>query len=1060
MPSVDLQQELQTEDAENIHVNSVFTKNSEDPACADEEMKETTEDKVTRALMFLAPKPLSKEAKLLLTALEASSLAFIFNRIFSRSKLSNKELVHFLHIFSGSFLKNRTEENIKLIDVAKIVDFKFPSQDKYLDRLVLVYFEIINKILPYIPDLLQNEILNRYIYLFENRICKSMALYRLFSGFIFASDSMIREFVSRGMYRRFPFLKEFILDLSEHEAEHNAEHKAEHKSEHKLCREHIIKIGYECSDMRHLVYSILVHHGHSNLDWLAHHWEIERSIPIPVQFYRYDALVHMENLAENRMKKMINKDPKSIFSERAALKEEECFNSGNHSKREQPLILKNEIQHLIKMLNENNKETASLLQNEKNINLKTKFNIIKASKDVDLKSLGRFLCKEENYSFMEQFALSFHFQGLCLLESLRVFLSSFYMNGESQIIERVIKAFVRSWMAANDKEESLFPLYKSLSYSFIALNTMLHNPSIEKRPSFEDYLRLVEWKEKQVFDYSTMLGFYSNIKADEIKFPTAWTDSYEVFLSTADISSSFNYNEFSLLNSEDTIGEKINLNNEITMRRNNKSHQVCEECAAFAYCHIWNKISKDYFSMEPSKYFWLSEQIEILSGYKDSDFLAPYVLAQNDTGRAISAFALFIRTNRLSKSLLDKLISNLANTFKPKTSLFYEFKSIFNINKMATSMEHILSRTGKDFVSAITEFISMDFPDRSMFNSNIEYFYMNFYNANHNVENTHNVKSHNTNTPNINTHNEPNKDNLSTEIQAFIKDIFRRIVLNNHAMLDNLNFLDRDVLVGVVEQAPDKIALLSDENKLLFLESKNTYSRNEYDVFRGIDAVNEHSFDVFCKMGREYGYRDFINLKEESLPGGIEENKSRWSLGPYSCYEKYAEYLKSEENLIKMYKLSDNIWSVSRLSAINSEKCCMEEDVFQDYECFAYMVLKCSIVGGERLHKHMKYVLMYLSESMILLVRCIDSVYGAFALLDGRIIEVFRSILIQRYRRYSDTRLVCCRANSIKNDRNNEGSSESMAKEIEGFYARLVEHGVLSSAELGLSKEDLDVVNL
>lgn len=49
--------------------------------------------------------------------------------------------------------------------------------------------------------------------------------------------------------------------------------------------------------------------------------------------------------------------------------------------------------------------------------------------------------KEKCIKVMEGYINSFHFQGLSVVEGLRLFLSNFLMFGESQMIERVLNSF-------------------------------------------------------------------------------------------------------------------------------------------------------------------------------------------------------------------------------------------------------------------------------------------------------------------------------------------------------------------------------------------------------------------------------------------------------------------------------------------------------------------------------------------------------------------------------------------------------------------------------------------
>ena len=93
---------------------------------------------------------------------------------------------------------------------------------------------------------------------------------------------------------------------------------------------------------------------------------------------------------------------------------------------------------------------------------------------------------------LQAYCASFHFEGLSLLDSLRMFLAAFRLPGEAQQIDRILQSFADHSSRKCDESMSgmlkLFPEDEKkasdtaylLSFSIIMLNTDLHNPNIRR----------------------------------------------------------------------------------------------------------------------------------------------------------------------------------------------------------------------------------------------------------------------------------------------------------------------------------------------------------------------------------------------------------------------------------------------------------------------------------------------------------------------------------------------------------------------------------------------------
>lgn len=78
----------------------------------------------------------------------------------------------------------------------------------------------------------------------------------------------------------------------------------------------------------------------------------------------------------------------------------------------------------------------------------------------------------------ENFVSLFNFHDLSIVSALRLFLDSFRLPGEAQLIDRIMEAFAKRFF-----EHSPGPLANAdaayvLSFSVIMLNTDRHNPGV------------------------------------------------------------------------------------------------------------------------------------------------------------------------------------------------------------------------------------------------------------------------------------------------------------------------------------------------------------------------------------------------------------------------------------------------------------------------------------------------------------------------------------------------------------------------------------------------------
>eukprot|EP00039_Didymoeca_costata_P012167 m.174173 g.174173 ORF g.174173 m.174173 type:complete len:419 (+) comp15404_c0_seq4:1224-2480(+) len=102
--------------------------------------------------------------------------------------------------------------------------------------------------------------------------------------------------------------------------------------------------------------------------------------------------------------------------------------------------------------------------------------------------LGEF--KDFNLKVLTEFANLHEFSGTSYTDALRAYLWSFRLPGEAQKIDRMMEVFAARYCECNpgmfDHPDACF----ILSFATIMLNTTLHNPSVAKKQTMEEFINM------------------------------------------------------------------------------------------------------------------------------------------------------------------------------------------------------------------------------------------------------------------------------------------------------------------------------------------------------------------------------------------------------------------------------------------------------------------------------------------------------------------------------------------------------------------------------------------
>ena len=138
------------------------------------------------------------------------------------------------------------------------------------------------------------------------------------------------------------------------------------------------------------------------------------------------------------------------------------------------------------------------------------------------KNIGEFLGENNDLSIktLKYFAESFDFKNMDIVQSLKLFLSTFQLPVEGQIIDRIIEHFASKYYNDNP---FLLPNADSafyLSYCIIILQTELYNPNIKDKMTLERFTKLVQDQNKdKKLDEQYLSDIYKQVLEEPLSVP-------------------------------------------------------------------------------------------------------------------------------------------------------------------------------------------------------------------------------------------------------------------------------------------------------------------------------------------------------------------------------------------------------------------------------------------------------------------------------------------------------------------------------------------------------------
>jgi brefeldin A-resistance guanine nucleotide exchange factor 1 len=150
---------------------------------------------------------------------------------------------------------------------------------------------------------------------------------------------------------------------------------------------------------------------------------------------------------------------------------------------------------------------------------------LKETPNLDHYLIGAYLGMPHDFNkqVLHEYASLFDFSGMRIDEALRIFLESFVLPGESQIIERIMENFARRYYSQNSaspiaSEDAAFVL----AYSVIMLNTDAHNPNVGQKMSLEQWIKNNQnLNQNSNFPQSFLIEIYDSITRTGIQIRSA-----------------------------------------------------------------------------------------------------------------------------------------------------------------------------------------------------------------------------------------------------------------------------------------------------------------------------------------------------------------------------------------------------------------------------------------------------------------------------------------------------------------------------------------------------------
>ncbi|CAG9330937.1 unnamed protein product [Blepharisma stoltei] len=140
---------------------------------------------------------------------------------------------------------------------------------------------------------------------------------------------------------------------------------------------------------------------------------------------------------------------------------------------------------------------------------------LKLTPGIDKTMLGDYLGRDKdlNSQVLYEFIHLHSFQGIDLVEAIRIFLTSFRIPGEGQKIDKIMQTFAEKYYKDNPEKFSTADSVYVLSFAIMMLQTDLHNPANKNKMTLSGFIMINTGIDQgKDLDHKYLEEIYNNVK--------------------------------------------------------------------------------------------------------------------------------------------------------------------------------------------------------------------------------------------------------------------------------------------------------------------------------------------------------------------------------------------------------------------------------------------------------------------------------------------------------------------------------------------------------------------
>lgn len=973
--------------------------------------------------LFVSP---NKEIRRILDSMAVSptpqSVLGTFGLLFGLGKYSNREMLCFL----DAFLRFVSVCEVDLGDVGvQMADLKFVPSEKDTDSAILKYFEAVNAVAGSIPQAACRSVLSRYMFVLSSSVVsKGMhpEVVQRLRVFLERRKDLLRLFVSRGMYKEIRCTEDSLVDFCG-----------------LLGDEEMVDVAQECVSLRGLA----IDRTRSRYLFQMYYrvlpgWYVAgmHSSLVPYLYYCFDEVGIYRRVAEEVYNEMsCSEAVEAMEKDAEACGDDGCdmamIGAGSHLQTRRRGVA--EMSKDVRRFN----ETGDLEEMFGRYGEAMSFDLLRYSEETDLKKLGGFLCKLKNEGHLRTFTGTFDFLDMDILDGLRMYLLSFHLSPEGQIIHRVVEAYASKYYLDNAEKCTFMEVSKdkkteefvfNLSFSFLVLNTKFHNPNVKAKPTFKDYMK--DFAAEEIpgsFGEEYLESMYLSVKRKPLEFPSRnrpGKDHYRVFKRIC--------RQLQAAEGEGRAGVLVG-------QQLPRALKICRGCVVEAYRRLFASSSKRFLSLSPRAFHGMCSKLGVVLPF--GEYLEAH---KEDIPRFLEAFGLYFGMKGRVE-LYAMLLDVLARIDKQRSSGMFSDLGISFLKSPGGK-----DRVQQQYREAYKELVDAEVLDVGLVCDGLRMF-LSRGDAGGGLDG-----------------GEDGARQRRLGAAEFVRGAVVDILCRNVERVKDLSMLDGKGVAAVLRRCAEvddrakfcEMSRFATDEGLLgvfwqILEERPGFVSGEVlDVFRGIGVYNEDGFRcVLLLQSSGVDMFDFVvTVRCESIVcraiNAHEEDQSRLefsgkdTLRCYTVEERYEESLANASNVFHFYVSSDSVVNQSRARSIRKSGCPLSEALFSADEMdkrLIYMIKKADTMGSKDIMNYALWIMNLLSSSLPLLSKFFVRNFGLLLTLkDQSMTNNLIKIFYSRVCKVINGSELCCEC------------GYGLLNDVEEFIGMLVKYDLASEKDFEL----------